>query len=200
MVYKYASKSLRDFITKNGKSNEPCPQEEACQFLSQLARALQKLHSKFIVHRDLRMEAIKVRSKKQRVYLQIGQFDFSLQLKKNHTVLQTFNVSRPLAPEIQAGQPHDMAVDVWALGQIGYQLLCCPNRDEVLEVSERMNGAAVENQLDFLLGHAGNQKWRDGSIDLSLRQLIASMVLTDPQHRPVMDEIVKHPMLSFGQE
>ena len=78
------------------------------------------------------MEAIKVRSKKQKFYLQIGQFDFSLQLKKNHNVLQTFNVSRPLAPEIQSAQPHDMAVDVWALGQIAYQLLCCPSQEDIL--------------------------------------------------------------------
>jgi len=62
------------------------------------------------------MEAIKVKIKRDKLYPMLDNFDLSLQLKKNHTVLQTLNVSRQLAPEIEAGLAHDMAVDVWALG------------------------------------------------------------------------------------
>jgi len=55
-------------------------------YLHQLAKAMQKLHSKFVVHRDLWMDAVKVKVKKSRIYLLLDKFDFSLQLKKNHTV------------------------------------------------------------------------------------------------------------------
>lgn len=107
-----------------------------------MAKALSKLHSKYIVHRDLRCEAIKVKIKKERIYLLLDNFDLSLQLKKNHNVLQTFNVSRTLAPEIEGGLAHDMAVDIWALGQIGFQLLCCPSEVSTLRVPKnlRKNG------------------------------------------------------------
>ena len=54
--------------------------------LQQLGKTLSKLHSKYIVHRDLWMDAIKVKIKKRRIYLLLGHFDFALQLKKNHTV------------------------------------------------------------------------------------------------------------------
>lgn len=125
-VHKYMSKSLRDYVTKGGRSSNPVPEQETIQYVQQLVKSLHKLHSRYIVHRDLRMDAVRLKIKKKRVYLYIGQFDFALQLKKNHTVLQTFNVTRPLAPEIQSGKNHDMAADIWALGQIAYQLLCCP--------------------------------------------------------------------------
>ena len=137
-VHQHVSKSLRDYVTKSGRSVEPIAEEEAVLYIHQLARTLEKLHGKYIVHRDLWMDAVKVKVKKSRIYLLIGQFDFSLQLKKNHTVQQSFNVMRPLAPEILAGQPHDMAVDIWALGQIAYQLLCCPSQQQILEIPEEV--------------------------------------------------------------
>ena len=56
----------------------------------------------------------------------------SNQLKKGHAVQQQFNLERNVAPEIKTGEPHDLAVDVWALGQIAYQLLCCPDSDDIL--------------------------------------------------------------------
>ena len=102
-VHQHVSKSLRDYVTKSGRSVEPIAEKEAVLYIHQLARTLEKLHSKYIVHRDLWMDAVKVKVKKSRIYLLIGQFDFSLQLKKNHTVQQSFNVMRPLAPEILAG-------------------------------------------------------------------------------------------------
>ena len=34
-----------------------------------------------------------------------------------------------LAPEIEAGAPHDFSADVWALGQVAYQIMSTP-RDE----------------------------------------------------------------------
>ena len=50
------------------------------------------MHSKHIVHRNLRLETIYVRSKNEKLALQIGAFDFAYCLKKNHAVTQTFNV------------------------------------------------------------------------------------------------------------
>ena len=85
-VHQHVSKSLRDYVTKSGRSVEPIAEGEAVLYIHQLARTLEKLHSKYIVHRDLWMDAVKVKVKKSRIYLLIGQFDFSLQLKKNHTV------------------------------------------------------------------------------------------------------------------
>ena len=81
---------------------------------------------KCIVHRDLRLGAIKISKKKDSVQVLIGQFNLAHILKKNHTIQQNFNMDRWLAPEIVEGLHHDLAVDVWSLGQMAYQLLSCP--------------------------------------------------------------------------
>ena len=55
-------------------------------------------------------------------------------------VTQTFNVSRSFAPEIEKGQAHDTAADIWALGQVCYQLLCCIEQDDILKLASQQNG------------------------------------------------------------
>jgi serine/threonine protein kinase len=61
-------------------------------------------------------------------------------------VTQTFNVSRSFAPEIESGQAHDTAADIWALGQVCYQLLCCIDQDENLKLGQTAN-LAVEEEV-----------------------------------------------------
>ena len=130
LISRYSPKTLRSYVAK--QEIEHFTEEEACRFLSQIAFSIDKLHSKFMMHRDLRMESVTVKIKKERLYVTLSSFNFAYQLKKNHTVKQSFNVKRSMAPEVRAGESHDIAVDVWALGQMAYQLLCCPLKDEVL--------------------------------------------------------------------
>ena len=73
-------------MTRNGSSVEPVPEDEAVMYVHQIAKAMQKLHAKYVVHRDLCIDAVKVKVKRDRTYLLLDKFDFALQLKKNHTV------------------------------------------------------------------------------------------------------------------
>ena len=99
-----------------------------------------KLHDNFIVHRDLRCDTVGVKVKKGRVKIQIGCFDLAYCLKKGHMVTQTFNVSRRFAPEIEQAQAHDTAADIWSLGQVCYQLLCCISQDQIIRLSAEAEG------------------------------------------------------------
>ena len=80
MVRKYFSKTLKSVVAKMADPLLPEPLVQ--NFIAQTAKALSKLHQRNIVHRDLRMEALKIRSKKKLV-LQLGSFDFAYCLKKN---------------------------------------------------------------------------------------------------------------------
>ena len=57
----------------------------------------------------------------RRAKLLISNFDVAFCLQPNQALRQnfmTFSVSRVLAPEIEKNEPHDLSVDIWALGQI----------------------------------------------------------------------------------
>ena len=78
LVTKYVNTSLKDYLLKANRKGTPISLAEQCLFLQQIAKGLSKLHSKYIVHRDLRIEAIKVKTKKQKLYMQIGNLDFAI--------------------------------------------------------------------------------------------------------------------------
>ena len=59
---------------------------EVCSYLKRIVKCLIKLHKKCIVHRDLRLDAISIKKSKDKIKLQISQFNFSHMLKKNHTI------------------------------------------------------------------------------------------------------------------
>ena len=94
-----------------------------------------------------------------------------------------------------------MAVDIWGLGQIAYQLLCCPSQQQILEIPEEMKAAQLsgEKQLEYLLFEAGNKKWLDGNISPKMRTLIANMVLDDPANRPEIEDVIQHPIFQNSE-
>ena len=49
---------------------------------------------------------------------------------------QTFKFDENLAPEIEAGEPHDQSADVWALGQIAYKLICRSSMAQCYEAND----------------------------------------------------------------
>lgn len=57
-------------------------------------------------------------SKNGRVAVEIGALDFSMMIKEEEKITQTFNLDRRLAPEIEAGEQHCFSADIWALGMI----------------------------------------------------------------------------------
>ena len=95
------------------------------------------------------MDAVKVRTKNNNLSLILSSFDLSIILKKGTTFNETINVRKRLAPELESGQTSDMAADVWALGQIAFQLLCCPKKEKLLacEDSSIVTSQNIEVQL-----------------------------------------------------
>ena len=79
-------------------------------------------------------------------------------------------MDRDMAPEIEAGSPHDMAADIWSLGQIAFQLLCCAK--EPVRLS------------DTLLSSQSETTSRWNQLDGDVKDLITCMVDSNPEARP----------------
>ena len=74
-----------------------------------------------IAHRKLTLDSIRMRRKGDKAIAIIDGMDLAIQLAPAQQAIQSFGLD--LAPEIEAGEPHDKSADIWALGRMGQQLL-----------------------------------------------------------------------------
>ena len=86
----------------------------------QICFALQYLHKKNILHRDLKTQNIFIASNK---ILKLGDFGISKTLK-NENDFTTTGVGTPqyLSPEICRQHPYDFKSDIWSLGCVLYEM------------------------------------------------------------------------------
>ena len=107
--------------------------------IKKIAKSLEFLHSVGIIHRDISMDTIDVKTVKQErrpnkkiqfpIKLQMTGFDFAFCFEKNsNEVSQSFLIEdKMFAPEISAGIAHGAGSDVWGLGTIATELLALAN-------------------------------------------------------------------------
>lgn len=95
--------------------------EDTVLFYSmQMIIAVGYLHSKEIVHRDLKLENILVDSEG---YLKIIDYGLAKMLKPDQESLSFCGTPEYLAPEMVGQIGHDRGVDWWALGILMYEML-----------------------------------------------------------------------------
>ena len=83
-----------------------------------------------------------------------------------------------MAPEIEAGLPHDASADVWSLGQLTYQLLS-------RQPKYKKPGYFVEEKPVH---------WLD-QVNDDVINLVQSMVKPNPEDRPKMVDVLSHPWI-----
>jgi TolB-like protein/tRNA A-37 threonylcarbamoyl transferase component Bud32/Tfp pilus assembly protein PilF len=113
----YEGESLKDKIERG-----PLPVEEAISIAMQIARGLEKAHSKKIVHRDIKPANILITTDDQ-----VKIVDFGLAKLAGRTVLTkegtTLGTVAYMSPEQTQGSDVDERTDVWAFGVILYEML-----------------------------------------------------------------------------
>ena len=89
--------------------------------------ALNYMHAKNRVHRDVKLEnlMVEVTQEKGRHYLHVKLTDFGFATVIEPGTTLTLSLGSPLymAPEIAAKKPYDSKVDVWAIGVLTFMLL-----------------------------------------------------------------------------
>jgi serum/glucocorticoid-regulated kinase 2 len=102
------------------QSRKRFPEADVRFYAAQIILALGELHSKGIMHRDLKLENIMVDGEG---YLKL--IDYGLAKNFGDGQLATSYCGTPeyIAPEMVDGTGHDNAVDWWAVGVLIYEML-----------------------------------------------------------------------------
>ncbi|KAJ3642780.1 hypothetical protein Zmor_025535 [Zophobas morio] len=171
IVMEYASKgTLFDFIARS-RPNRFQPQI-VMNLFCQIVLGLNHIHSRNVIHRDLKCENIFLTGLQGDV-IKIGDFGISkilLNNKNAHTLIGTCNY---VAPEICDGKPYDSKSDIWSLGCILYEMCAM----------EKMFDGTLSNVVLSIA--AGRRKVIDVHFyGVQMQQMIEIMLQIDPNDRP----------------
>ena len=109
---------LHQLISSHSEKKQYLPEMDIWKMASELSSALQYLHTKSIIHRDVKTMNILVTRDKRVKLADLGAS------KIVSAPMQITRIGTPLylAPELVKHKPYDFKVDVWALGCVIYSL------------------------------------------------------------------------------
>ena len=180
IVMEYADGGdLNNFLEE--RKGKPLDDDLVVEWATQLALALHYVHSKKILHRDLKSQNIFITRKYNRLLL--GDFGISRVLSATQELAQTV-IGTPsyLSPELYENQKYDRKSDVWALGCIFYELCCLRLPFDGTNMAAIML-KVLTTEPEPVPAH------------YSISSLIMLMLQKDPQKRPTIEMVLNHPAI-----
>ncbi|KAH7326480.1 hypothetical protein B0I35DRAFT_136450 [Stachybotrys elegans] len=183
--------SLMDMVKRRKGLTEP----EVRFYSVQIAGAIKYMHSKGIIHRDLKMGNIFLDSQ---MNAKIGDFGLAALLvtgRDMQTIRRTTLCGTPnyIAPEIlQKGKKgHDHMVDIWSLGIIMFAMFTSKPPFQS-STTDEIYRRARERDYEW-----PNPETTQRYISQEAKDLVATM-LEDADRRPEPDDILQHPFFTVG--
>eukprot|EP00239_Pterosperma_sp_CCMP1384_P000543 CAMPEP_0197852968 /NCGR_PEP_ID=MMETSP1438-20131217/21858_1 /TAXON_ID=1461541 /ORGANISM="Pterosperma sp., Strain CCMP1384" /LENGTH=549 /DNA_ID=CAMNT_0043467221 /DNA_START=182 /DNA_END=1828 /DNA_ORIENTATION=+ len=190
----YSGGDLSSVIKKNKQRNTRVPEEVVLEWLAQLMLAAEHLHSRKMLHRDIKADNIfmstcdrpsSAGAPVKRVSVLLGDFGIARVLEYSNAKART-QCGTPyyMSPELFKGTPYNHKSDIWGLGVVLYELMAL----QVPFTAQSMSG----------LGNAvmkTNPKPLPNNYSGVLRQLVMSMLSKNPTTRPSAADILRHPLL-----
>ncbi|XP_054022442.1 serine/threonine-protein kinase Nek8 isoform X1 [Dryobates pubescens] len=167
--------TLAEFIHK--RCNSLLDEDTILHFFVQIVLALHHVHTKQILHRDLKTQNILL--DKHRMIVKIGDFGISKILSSKSKAYTVVGTPCYISPELCEGKPYNQKSDIWALGCVLYELASLKRAFEAANLP-----ALVLKIMSGTFAPISDRYSPD------LRQLILSMLNLDPSKRPQLNEIM----------
>ena len=164
------------------QKKKPFTESQIIDYITQICLALQHLHNKKILHRDLKSGNVFLMKSG---IIKLGDFGMARSLKRTWEKAKTM-VGTPyyLSPEIISNKPYDAKSDIWALGVLLYELM-----------TFKMPFNAVSLPLLSIKINRGVYKMPTGNYSNAIKDLLKRCLTLQPEKRPSINEILKLPLI-----
>ncbi|VEL42720.1 unnamed protein product [Protopolystoma xenopodis] len=182
------------------RANEAFTEREAAKIIWQISSAIAHLHRMNIAHRDLKPENLLFTISSNDAVLKLTDFGFAKEVTAGKSLQTPCFTPYYVAPEVlgpekydkSCPEKYDKSCDMWSLGVISYILLCgYPPfySHNGQPISPGMKTRIRNGQYAFPAS-----EWANVSEDA--KDLIRKLLLTEPDRRLTITEVMKHPWIS----
>ncbi|TMS09710.1 Serine/threonine-protein kinase PLK3 [Larimichthys crocea] len=195
-IYIFLELCSRKSLAHIWKARHTLTEPEVRYYLRQIISGLKYLHSRGILHRDLKLGNFFVN---ENMELRLGDFGLRCQAGDSRTeekvrifkllsicILTICGTPNYLAPEVLNRQGHGTESDVWSLGCVMYTLMCGNPPFETLDLKETYKCIKeVRYNLPSTLSPAA-------------QKLITGILQKNPSDRFSLDQILNHEFFTKG--
>ncbi|XP_066920931.1 serine/threonine-protein kinase Nek4-like [Clytia hemisphaerica] len=166
-------------LKKQAKQGEFLTETQIVEWFVQIAMALQYMHDRNILHRDLKTQNIFLTKSK---IIKLGDLGIARVLDSNADMATTM-IGTPyyMSPELFSNKPYNHKSDVWALG-------CCVY--EMATLKHAFNAKDMNSLVYKIL--KGKTPTMPKHYSEELLEIIRSMLKYEPSSRPSASRILRH--------
>ncbi|KAM4727865.1 serine/threonine-protein kinase PLK3 [Anableps anableps] len=183
-IYIFLELCSRKSLAHIWKERRTLTEPEVRYYLRQIISGLKYLHSRGILHRDLKLGNFFIN---ENMELRLGDFGLAAKLEtveqRKKTICGTPNY---LAPEVLNRQGHSTESDVWSLGCVMYTLMCGNPPFETLDLKETYK---CIKEVRYTL---------PSTISPAAQKVISGILQKNPSDRLTLDQILNHEFFTKG--